>query len=219
MQKEEKDSTIKKEKGYPFSFSHAKRKVFQIAGGAELPEKYGGMHDMAEEKKWYGEETRGKFDCPVELAQWLLGKTLCHKRPDGRVTRLVITETEAYDHDDPACYGYGGKTRDNAPLFEKGGTCCIYGEMLLIACGKEGEPDNVLIRRAGNETIYCGGPILVCEELGLEKADGGLDLLTSKALWLEGTDELRACCRTQRVGLSDTLDREHRDLRHRFILL
>lgn len=173
------------------------------------------------DRKRYGEETQEIFSgSAVELARWLLGKTLCRKKHDGCVVRLTITETEAYGHDDPACYGYGGKkTPDNAPLFGKGGTCCIYGEMLLMACGEEGRADNVLIRRAGYESTYCGGPILVCEELGLEKPDSGTDLLTSDVLWLEGTDEARECCRTQRVGLPDTVDKEYRALEHRFILL
>lgn len=152
-------------------------------------------------RKRYGEEVREIFSGPApELARWLLGKNLCRKRPDGRIVRLTITETEAYGHDDPACYGYGGKkTQANAPLFERGGICCVYGEMLLVACGEKGEPDNVLIRRAGYESTYCGGPILVCEELGLGKADSGIDLLTSDTLWLEGIDEIREYCQIQRI--------------------
>lgn len=103
------------------------------------------------------EKDRERFSDPVGAAKWLLGKVICRKISDKDVLRLYITETEAYDYKDEACYGYdpqvgyahiGKKTVANAPLFKQAGTCCIYGEMLLISCGEIGKPSNVLIRTA-----------------------------------------------------------------------
>lgn len=166
------------------------------------------------------EKERERFSDPVEAAKWLLGKVICRKLPDGEVVRLYITETEAYYYEDEACYGHGGKKTDaNAPLFEQAGTCCIYGEMLLISCGIKGESDNVLIRAAGNENTYCRGPIIVCDELRLEKIHSGIDIMTSDELWLEGTDNERRCCQTTRVGLPESADKQSRESKHRFIIL
>lgn len=165
------------------------------------------------------EKDRKHFSKPVDAAQWLLGKTICRKLLDGEIVRLYITETEAYYYEDEACYGHDGKKTDaNAPLFEQAGTCCIYGEMLLISCGIEGKSDNVLIRAAGNEHIYCRGPVIVYEELQLNKKEfSGIDILTSDELWLEGTADERRCCQTTRVGLPE--NKRGSDLKHRFIIL
>ena len=160
------------------------------------------------------------FDSADRVAPWLLGKILCRKISDEEILRFYITETEAYNHEDEACYGYGGKiTKDNAPLFEEGGTCCIYGEMLLISCGKAGEPDNVLIRAIGNTYTYCRGPVIVCEELRLDKTFSGSDILTSDKLWLENAAGERLYCQTTRIGLSEKVKQADRDLKHRFIIL
>lgn len=164
------------------------------------------------------EKDRERFSDPVKAAKWLLGKVICRKLPDGEIVRLYITETEAYYYEDEACYGHDGKKTDaNAPLFEQAGTCCIYGEMLLISCGIKGESDNVLIRAAGNENTYCRGPIIVCDELRLEKKHSGIDILTYDKLWLEGTADERQCCQTTRVGLPE--NKRGSDLKHRFIIL
>lgn len=166
------------------------------------------------------EKDRENLSNPVKAAKWLLGKVICRKLPDGEIVRLYITETEAYDYKDKACYGYDGKkTKDNKPLFKQAGTCCIYGEMLLISCGVEGKSDNVLIRAAGNENTYCRGPIIVCDELRLEKIHSGIDILASDDLWLEGTDNERQCCQTTRVGLPESAGKQSREAKHRFIIL
>lgn len=166
------------------------------------------------------EKERERFSDPVEAAKWLLGKVICRKLPDGEIVRLNITETEAYYYEDEACYGHDGKiTKDNKPLFEQAGTCCIYGEMLLISCGIKGKSDNVLIRAAGNENTYCRGPIIVCDELRLEKIHSGIDILTSDELWLEGTADEKRCCQTTRVRLPKSADKQSRESKHRFIIL
>lgn len=167
----------------------------------------------------FTENDRAYFsDSASRVAPWLLGKILCRKISDKDILRFYITETEAYEHNDESCYGYGGKiTEANAPLFEQGGTCCIYGEMLLISCGKKGKPDNVLIRSVGNRHTYCRGPIIVYDELKLDKKISGIDILASEKLWLENVSGERLYCQITRVGLSE--NKRGSDLKHRFIIL
>lgn len=84
------------------------------------------------------------------MAIALLGKILCREF-NGEKIRLPIIETEAYCKDETICYGHGKskqevKEQKRALLFEKPGTLCIYGGLLLISAYKEDSPDNILIR-------------------------------------------------------------------------
>ncbi len=174
------------------------------------------------------EKDREHFSKPVEAAKWLLGKVICRELPDGEIVRLYITETEAYDYKDEACYGYdpqvgyahiGKKTVANAPLFEQACTSCVFGGMLLISCGEIGNPDNVLIRSAGNEQIYFNGPYKIYKGMQLNKNLSNHDLLKSDYLWLAYPAEENPCCQTTRVGLSKSADKQSREAKHRFIIL
>ncbi len=166
------------------------------------------------------EKDREHFSKPVDAAQWLLGKVICRKLPNGEIMRLYITETEAYKHDDESCYGYGGKKTDaNAPLFEQACTSCVFGGMLLISCGEIGNPDNVLIRSAGNEQIYFNGPYKIYKGMQLNKDLSNHDLLKSDDLWLAYPAEEKRCCQTTRVGLPESAGKQSREAKHRFIIL
>lgn len=165
------------------------------------------------------EKDRERFSDPVGAAKWLLRKVICRKISDKDVLRLYITETEAYDYKDKACYGHGGKiTKDNKPLFGKCGTGCAFGTMFLIVCGAEGRSDNVLIRSAGNEQTYFDGPFKIYDGLQL-KNFRSVDLLTSDDLWLESPAEEKRCCQTTRVGLPESVGKQSREAKHRFIIL
>lgn len=169
----------------------------------------------------YEEKNRHLFIKSAEtVAPWLLGKQICCT-VEGETRKLRITETEAYPASDSACYGYKkDPTEATAPLFRRGGTCCIYAGMLLISCGKEGEPENVLIRQAGNENIYCDGPIKLCNELKIGKSFHGTDLLAEDSmLWIEDDPIPVRHCATQRVGLSFEAKEEDREAPRRFITL
>ena len=154
------------------------------------------------------------------LAKGLLGKILCRKLEDNTILRFRIIETEAYPYEDSACYGYKKQAKAVAPLFEVGGTCCIYGGMLLIVCGKKGKADNVLIRKTGNETHYCEGPISVCKELKIDKNFHGADLLSpSSNLWLEDDGVCREYYQTERIRLGKGVKEEDRKRILRFIAI
>lgn len=175
------------------------------------------------------EKDRGEFSDPVKAAKWLLGKVICRKLPNGEIMRLYITETEAYDYKDEACYGYdpqvgyahiGKKTVANAPLFKKqAGTGCVFGGMLLISCGEIGNPDNVLIRSAGNEQTYFNGLYKIYKGMQLNKDLSNHDLLKSDYLWLAYPAEENPCCQTTRVRLPKSVGKQSREAKHRFIIL
>ena len=87
----------------------------------------------------------------VTVAQELLGFELCYKTSEGLVGG-IISETEAYTEDDPACHAYGGKqTKRNTPMFLSGGHIYIYFIYGMYHClnfvtEKEGTGAAVLIR-------------------------------------------------------------------------
>ena len=62
----------------------------------------------------------------IEVARELLGFELIFNGPKGPVGG-IITETEAYTEDDPACHAHEGKkTKRNAPMFLSAGHIYIY---------------------------------------------------------------------------------------------
>ena len=87
----------------------------------------------------------------VTVAKELLGFELCYKTPEGLVGG-IISETEAYTEDDPACHAFMGKqTSRNASMFLSGGHIYIYFIYGMYHClnfvtEKEGTGAAVLIR-------------------------------------------------------------------------
>ena len=163
------------------------------------------------------------FEKPAEdVAKWLLGKTICIKQPDG-LRKMRIMEVEAYSSDDTACYGYDNykkktdPTKAKKPLFDKPGTCCIYAGMILISCTKQGAPDNVLIRKAGNCEKYCEGPVLTGNELGVDRIPNDEDILTSDYIWLENSETENKFFNYKRVNLSKNVEDSDRNKPLRFV--
>ncbi|MDX1500675.1 MAG: DNA-3-methyladenine glycosylase [Woeseiaceae bacterium] len=88
----------------------------------------------------------------VAIARTLLGKILATSI-DGRRTRAVITETEAYAGiTDRASHAFGGRrTRRTEPLFAAGGIAYVYlcygiHHLFNVVTGPEGVPHAVLVR-------------------------------------------------------------------------
>ena len=86
----------------------------------------------------------------VELAKFLIGKSLVHEIPQGRLAGRIV-ETEAYLVGDAAAHSFRGITPRNKSLFLARGHAYVYfcyGNhfMLNVSGGKEGIGTGVLIR-------------------------------------------------------------------------
>lgn len=166
------------------------------------------------------------------MARALLGARLV-VRDGRREFRGIITETEAYlGLSDPFAHSFHGKpTARVASMYLDGGHAyvyLIYGMYfcLNIATRKAGVPEAVLIRACFDETGVVdpkklSGPGKICRELGITRADDGLDVTQKKRLWIEkgikgpAKSEIIA---SARVGLSDKHEAAHWPLRYRWLI-
>jgi len=136
--------------------------------------------------------SRGFFDRSVHtVAPELIGATLLVDGVGG-----TIVEVEAYDHEDPAAHGFGGRTARNASMFGPPGHAyvyLIYGLYwcLNFVCEPEGVANAVLIRaleptvgipamqkrrNLKDARLLCAGPGRLCEALGVTRSHDGLPL-------------------------------------------
>jgi DNA-3-methyladenine glycosylase len=136
--------------------------------------------------------SRDFFDRSVhEVAPGLIGVTLLVNGVGG-----PIVEVEAYDHEDPAAHGYGGRTERNASMFGPPGHAYVYRSYgihwcLNFVCEGVGSASAALIRalepsdgvdvmRARRSLddvrLLCAGPGRLCQALGITREHDGLPL-------------------------------------------
>jgi DNA-3-methyladenine glycosylase len=168
---------------------------------------------------------RGWFGRSVhEVAPELVGATLLVDGVGG-----TIVEVEAYDHEDPAAHGYGGRTARNASMFGPPGHAYVYRSYglhwcLNLVCEEEGAASAVLVRAleptVGIETmgerrgvedarLLCAGPGRLCEALGVTRAHDGVRL-DRPPFRLEARRGYVEVARARRVGISKAVDRPWR---------
>lgn len=165
----------------------------------------------------------------VELARFLIGKTLVHAGPRGRMAGRIV-ETEAYPPGDPTAYHRPGLTTSNAPLFAARGHAyvrMVYGSCfnLNLAAEAVGTGGSVLIRAlepleglplmrrnypTAKEWALTRGPGRLCTALGIGRELSGVDLCASDQLWLERGTAPAGIQVSTRIGLSRD---QHRRLR------
>ena len=167
----------------------------------------------------------------LELARFLIGKTLVHDSPAGRMSGRIV-ETEAYPVGDAAGHAFPGLRIANRSLFlERGhayvrftyGSCWIFnitaetpgvGAGVLIRAIEPMEGIALMSRNRGvsRATDLARGPGRLTGALGIDKRFDGIDLCDPKSpIWLGAG--LRTAPRvgvSVRIGISRAA---HRKLR------
>jgi DNA-3-methyladenine glycosylase len=172
-------------------------------------------------------------DLPAEtiaLAKYLIGKTLVHDLPEGRLSGL-IAETEAYPPGDAASHAFRGKTRRNQSLFLDRGYSYVYftyGSSFMMNVSSEG-PDigaGVLLRALepleGIDTMQrfrntarigdvARGPGRLAKAMNIDMRCDGVDLCAAGPLWLgNAVRPVGPIGSSTRIGLTREVDREFR---------
>jgi DNA-3-methyladenine glycosylase len=158
----------------------------------------------------------------IELARYLIGKTLVHDTQAGRTSGRIV-ETEAYIVGDAAGHAYRGPTLRNESLFLDRGHAYVYrayGLHFLVNVSSEvrGVGAGVLLRalepldgihlmrlRRGQGPLIdlAKGPGKLARAMGIGLRQDGLDLCAAGPLWLghavRPTGEIG---RSVRIGIS-----------------
>jgi DNA-3-methyladenine glycosylase len=159
--------------------------------------------------------TRDFFDRPVlTVARELLGRTIVHDGPGGRVA-VRLTEVEAYDGpDDPGSHAYRGRTERNAVMFGPPGHVYVYFTYGMyycanFVCGPVGRPSGILLRAgevaadslelararrpsASSDRDLARGPARLAMALGLNREHNGADACDDGPITLlSGDDTVR----------------------------
>src|SRR5579862_3483781 len=139
----------------------------------------------------------------IELAKYLIGKTLVHDTPAGRVSGRIV-ETEAYIVGDAAGHAYRGLTPRNKSLFLEHGHAYVYQAyglhyLMNVSSEVRGVGAGVLLRALepidGVElmrrhrsvdalTDLARGPGRLAEAMDIGPQFDGVDLCAPGALWL-----------------------------------
>jgi DNA-3-methyladenine glycosylase len=175
----------------------------------------------------------------VDLARWLIGKSLIHRHPEG-VTSGHIVETEAYLVGDAACHAFRGLTPRNRSLFLAPGHAYVYfvygcwwalnvsaepagigaGVLLRAIEPLDGLP--LMQRRRGTTRLHdlARGPGRLATAMGVDRRQDGIDLCADGPLQLatatRPTGQIGA---SVRIGLSREADRPLRfyECRNHFV--
>lgn len=162
---------------------------------------------------------------PVALARALLGQILVRRLPDGRELAGRVVEVEAYlGIEDRAAHSFGGRrTARNASMWGEAGRAYVYFTYgmhwcLNVVSDRAEVPTACLIRaleplrgieemkrrrRREAATDLCSGPAKLTEALGIDGKLDGLDLVTSRELYLvRGTPSRQFIGSGARVGVA-----------------
>jgi DNA-3-methyladenine glycosylase len=147
-----------------------------------------------------------RAELPIEtvaLARFLIGKTLVHDLPGGRLAGRIV-ETEAYLPDDQACHAFVGETRRNRALFLEHGHAYVYfsygcWSLMNVSSEPAGTGAGVLLRalepldgiavmeeRRNTRRLHdlARGPGRLSVAMGITLSDSGRDLCNGGSLWL-----------------------------------
>ncbi|HMJ09781.1 MAG TPA: DNA-3-methyladenine glycosylase [Polyangiaceae bacterium] len=163
------------------------------------------------------------YERPVlQVARDCIGKILVRRTSDGEV-RGRIVEAEAYrGPEDRAAHSWGGRrTARTEVMFGRAGHAYVFFVYGMhwnfnLVTGAAGEPQAVLIRAleplsgielmaarrklAPERVELTNGPGKLCQALAISRADYGVDMCSSKALFLLDAPAARVV-RSPRIGV------------------
>ena len=155
----------------------------------------------------------------LTVARELAGKIIARRNPDGGVTRVRITETEAYGgEEDKACHASKGRTPRTELLYGKAGTIYVYlcygmHWLMNIITGEEGAPEGVLLRAGENYS----GPAKLTKAIGVDKHFNGQSICGNNETWIEDGGKQFYIAADVRVGI-DYAGEEWKNKLWRFII-
>jgi DNA-3-methyladenine glycosylase len=152
----------------------------------------------------------------IKLARYLIGKTLVHDLPQGRMSGRIV-ETEAYPVGDAAGHAFRGETPGIRSLFLRRGHAYVYFTygscfMMNVSSEKAGVGAGVLLRaleplegidsmernRGTHRLIdLARGPGRLAKAMDIDKRYDGVDLCAGGTLWLGASVR-----RTRGIGTS-----------------
>lgn len=165
----------------------------------------------------------------ITVAKELIGKVLIRNFNNTQL-KGIITETEAYCSDDPACHAYNGKTKRNAALFGPVGHTYVYFTygchycVNIVARDDSVLAGGVLIRAIqplegleimqelrGNvpKKNLANGPGKLTQALAITRKDEGLNVSQLGDFYIVETETLRVekITVTKRIGISRATER------------
>jgi DNA-3-methyladenine glycosylase len=139
----------------------------------------------------------------LQLARYLIGKTLVHDSPKGRMSGRIV-ETEAYPVGDAAGHAFGGETPSRRSLFLERGRSYVYftygscfmmnvssetagvGAGVLLRALEPLEGITMMERNRGTQRLVdlTRGPGRLAKAMDIDKRYDGVDLCADGALWL-----------------------------------
>jgi DNA-3-methyladenine glycosylase len=170
------------------------------------------------------------LDRPASEAAPLLLGCLLEREIDGKIIRVKIVETEAYDQTDAASHSYKGKTERTEIMFGEPGHLYVYFTYGMHYCcnivtDKKGIGSAVLIRAVepveGEEYMknfrdiggvrLSNGPAKLCQALAIDKRLNGHDVSISPLKLIpQPAIDLQNIIQTKRIGISQAKDVEWR---------
>jgi DNA-3-methyladenine glycosylase len=139
----------------------------------------------------------------ISLARYLIGMTLVHDSPQGRMSGRIV-ETEAYPIGDAAGHAFRGQTPRNSSLFLPHGRAYVYftygscymmnvsaeasgvGAGVLIRAVEPLEGTEIMERNRGTHRLrdLTRGPGRLAEAFDIDKRFDGVNLCLPGPLWL-----------------------------------
>ena len=166
----------------------------------------------------------------IELAKFLIGKTLVHDLSRVRLSGRIV-ETEAYPVGDAAGHAFRGKTPGNRSLFLRCGHAYVYFTygscfMMNVSSEEAGTGAGVLLRaleplegipfmqrRRGATRLLdlARGPGRLAQAMDIDKRFDGLNLCAREKLWIgAAVRPVGPVCVTTRIGITREVQRPYR---------